>query len=485
MAKQLIYNVKVNYDKAGKSPFRSIRQGSDKAEKAIAGISKAIQNQTKQLSAYSKRSDKLTKEIASNYKGIETAIEKIPNSLKDAMAAQKRFARASEGGSSFYKQVSEGSERAEKSIKETTRAIRDQIKFLDLQGEKGTVTNQELIESYARLERQLENLPQSYRGTVSAQSALMRSQRRMNATMQHTRGSVSGANQAVFSFGDILNDAQQFQYSFAAGSRAIGNNIGFLSEQFINIQGKTKGFKGAIKAIGSSLMGPAGIVLAINAAITVITVFGDKLFGASKEADKLEKELEELDSQAEVTISTLEEFGAFEFDQFGLVRMREELEQSREREQELLQKSIDLNKNKVDLLKIQASTQQYGVLKYMLGALGVQEESNDIQKQITAEQQQQSKLLEQIERQKNALQDIDVQAQRTAQRISEEVEQTVSMLASSDRFGEDPFGIAESRKQIELLQARLPELSGQLDARQVILSEINQIKDEIAFKTNN
>lgn len=139
---------------------------------------------------------------------------------------------------------------------------------------------------------------QAEEATQKTTAAIRRQQDAQEQMTKSSRGYdrvQSNANQTLFSFGDLLNDSQQFQYGFAQGTRAIGNNIGFAAEQFSQISQRTGGFMASVRALGSSLLGPGGLILAINAVVTAITVWGDSLFGSSDSvAEKSKKAREEI-----------------------------------------------------------------------------------------------------------------------------------------------------------------------------------------------
>jgi len=164
----------------------------------------------------------------------------------------------------------------------------------------------------------------------------------------------------LFTYGDLLNDAQQFQFGFSNGLRAIGNNIGFAAEGISNLSTNAGGLRGALKALGSSLIGPGGLILAINLAVTAFTVFGDKLLGARQEAKMTKEELDGLTEVIEGTASALEARGFFGEDPFGIkelrfqqeairgaieetVRGQERLTLSKEEENRLTRLQVDLS----------------------------------------------------------------------------------------------------------------------------------------------
>ena len=95
----------------------------------------------------------------------------------------------------------------------------------------------------------------------------------------------SAGNQAIFSFSDMVQDSAQFQFGFAQGMRAIGNNIGYTAELMAVMtknareQGMTFG-----QAMKSSLTGINAFIVGLNIAVTAVTWFGKNVGKSSKEA---------------------------------------------------------------------------------------------------------------------------------------------------------------------------------------------------------
>jgi len=119
--------------------------------------------------------------------------------------------------------------------------------------------------------------------------------------------SISSANQFLLSFGDIAQDSAQFQFGFSQGMRAIGNNIAFAGEQFTIFQQKVaatnKGvftMRSGLAVLRGALMGPAGILIGVNLAITAVTVL-TSVFGKNK------KSAEELSATQKALSSAVKE----------------------------------------------------------------------------------------------------------------------------------------------------------------------------------
>lgn len=95
-----------------------------------------------------------------------------------------------------------------------------------------------------------------------------------------------GSDQATQSLINLSRVAQDAPYGFLG----IANNLNPLLESFQRLKAETGSTKTALSALGSSLIGPGGIGLALGVVSSLLVVFGDKLFGSTKatEANKNE-----------------------------------------------------------------------------------------------------------------------------------------------------------------------------------------------------
>lgn len=92
----------------------------------------------------------------------------------------------------------------------------------------------------------------------------------------------NASNQASQSLINLSRVAQDAPYGFIG----IANNINPLLESFQRLKGTTGSTGGALKALGKELGGTGGLGLAVGVASSLLVVFGDKLFGAGKAAEK-------------------------------------------------------------------------------------------------------------------------------------------------------------------------------------------------------
>jgi hypothetical protein len=105
-----------------------------------------------------------------------------------------------------------------------------------------------------------------------------------------------GASGARIALTNVSQIAQDLPFGFIG----IQNNIPGLIQSFTKLSGESGGVVGALKAMGSALVGPAGILLAFSAVTSIVTVviqkYGslgaalDALFGKTNLAIKAQQD---------------------------------------------------------------------------------------------------------------------------------------------------------------------------------------------------
>lgn len=98
------------------------------------------------------------------------------------------------------------------------------------------------------------------------------------------------ANQATTAVGNLSRIVQDAPFGFIA----ISNNLQPLFDNFTQLRQSTGSVGGALKGLGSAIIGPAGIGLAFAAATSLITVFSKELFGTGKAAEKAKSDADKL-----------------------------------------------------------------------------------------------------------------------------------------------------------------------------------------------
>jgi hypothetical protein len=133
-----------------------------------------------------------------------------------------------------------------------------------------------------------------------AETKLKNSTAQMSAEMRRAEGAVKGFGDAAavsggvaIALGQTFSDIGQFGFGFAQGIRAIANNISQLATLFTIAVVQANSFKAAIRAIWATMMGPLGIVVALQMVIGAIDLFASSQRKAKETADSLTKSIDE------------------------------------------------------------------------------------------------------------------------------------------------------------------------------------------------
>lgn len=98
-----------------------------------------------------------------------------------------------------------------------------------------------------------------------------------------------GSDQATNSLINLSRVAQDAPYGFLG----IANNLNPLLESFQRLRVSTGSTSGALSALKSALLGPAGLGLALGVVSSLVVSFGDKLFGAKASMNSYQKVVSE------------------------------------------------------------------------------------------------------------------------------------------------------------------------------------------------
>ena len=126
----------------------------------------------------------------------------------------------------------------------------------------------------ADFSKRQERLQQELRATAAAQDRVASSGVTMRSSVQ------ASANNLGFEFVQAAQDAQ-------FGAQAVANQLPLMAEQFSQLQSRTGSTTGALFALRSSLLGPAGIIGAITIGLPLVQQLTSNLFEAGEEAESL------------------------------------------------------------------------------------------------------------------------------------------------------------------------------------------------------
>lgn len=100
--------------------------------------------------------------------------------------------------------------------------------------------------------------------------------------------STGAATSAAMEFGRVLSDAPYGIRGMGNNLSQLASNIFYMSKQTDAATGKTVGFGGAMKTLGKSMLGPVGILIAIQGAIALIEYMSNSTGNLTNELAKLE-----------------------------------------------------------------------------------------------------------------------------------------------------------------------------------------------------
>ncbi len=256
----LIYNVEFKIDKSQLSGLKDIIDASTTAE--VSSLTEKVKQLEAQL-------DKL--------KNTQTGVSKT-----DQQRIKQSKTRESQLGA-LVKRAKEQKKLTKdelKSLKSLISAEKEEGKVLitnSLNEKKSLTSRKQLADQFKRSSTAVSN-------ATEVLEAFENQQEKTNQTVLGGDKSFSIANQTLFGFGDLAQDASQFSQGAAQGFRAIGNNIAFNAEMFGLLVQKTGSAKAAFKTLGSQIFGVGGIILLVNVAVTAATTLFTKFGKSSKEA---------------------------------------------------------------------------------------------------------------------------------------------------------------------------------------------------------
>lgn len=140
--------------------------------------------------------------------------------------------------------------------------------------------------------KKAEQLQRGYGDTVERQST------KASKGFRNVGKGAANALPATQEFSRVIQDAP-------FGIQGVGNNLQQLTANFGNLSRAAGGTVPALKAMLSSLAGPAGILLAVSAVTSLLTVYSDELFKSTSATEGISKATGEFIGKAESEINIL------------------------------------------------------------------------------------------------------------------------------------------------------------------------------------
>ena len=126
--------------------------------------------------------------------------------------------------------------------------------------------------------------------TIKVEKATKKTAKEMKQLSSDTGASTS----ATLELGRVFSDAPYGIRGVANNIQQLASNLFFMSKKTDAATGKTVGFKGAVGSLISSLVGPAGVLVAFQAAIALMDYFSNRTESAEEAASNFKQEVEDL-----------------------------------------------------------------------------------------------------------------------------------------------------------------------------------------------
>ena len=197
----------------------------------------------------------------------------MPELSYDVVASTKDYRRAMEGAAESAGDVETSHAELEARAERASEALRD---------EAGAARRLETAQRDAAASTS--DLRQGQQRAVTSTRDLAAATQRSAQSMDRMRGSAGGAQQILFSAGETVQDLQY-------GMQGAANNIAFMAEEFVQVSSRAGGAKAALSGVATSVLGPAGVIFALQA----LLAYGDDLVAffqkGAEGADQLRKKV--------------------------------------------------------------------------------------------------------------------------------------------------------------------------------------------------
>jgi len=194
---------------------------------------------------------------------------------------------------------------------------------------------------------------------------------KLSKAVSGTKAATGGATASVLEFGRVISDAPY-------GIRGVANNLQQLASNLVFMSKKAGGAGAAIKALGSALMGPLGVLVAVQAVIAALDYF-------SQSSSAAESKFKDLSSQIASSTSELMILKRAMDDENVTQSQRIELVEDANRKYKDLNVSLDEN-GKLTNASVKAINRKIFALERLARANAIQTAiEQEMQKTITAQ----------------------------------------------------------------------------------------------------
>lgn len=298
---ELVYTVKFVLDPSSE---KIVGKAIDQSlEKKVNDAASAIENATGKQTNLNKVIEDGNQEIKERNKLLDANLDNLNNVDAKSRNYDNTLKRLITDEKSSIQSIKRKAQEHSKFIpvlQSTIAEMRQYGSSIQMNDKESARYNRSLAKSEQTLRTMMSthtNLNNSLQQSIGEMGDLTSQAGRFNKTM-------SGANQTIFAFGDLVQDSTQFmiggKFNFASGMRAIGNNVGFAAELFGNLRQNVVRYNQAVadgtiknaqqvttlQALIRSFKGVGGVVAGINIVMTGLTIATQLFNRQQKEAVK-------------------------------------------------------------------------------------------------------------------------------------------------------------------------------------------------------
>lgn len=225
---------------------------------------------------------------------VKGDISDIEKKLSDAEKLQKDYENSIKGTQKAIADNIRISKQYEKAIEQLNK----EYKAGNISGKKFQKQLQKIQKDEAETEVATKDLRKELVRLKRNSKDLGASTGQISKGFRGVKKGASNATPTVIEFSRVIQDAPY-------GIQGVANNIQQLTTNFGYLQKSAGGTLPALKALGKSFLGPAGIVFAVSTITSLLVTYGDKLLSSTNKTKQLIDATKEYLGSARAEVSTL------------------------------------------------------------------------------------------------------------------------------------------------------------------------------------
>jgi hypothetical protein len=262
--------------------------------KVGADISQAV-SATKSL-------DKAFDKVAASAGQLDASVQKATSSVSVIMPAATKAAESLNKVSTSLAQVGGSATQLTPQVANAAKAISGMSPEIT----KAEKAARGAVPSFTQLQKQVSlfgggvnTFVTSFKTIPSALLAIPPAATRATGALRTISPGANSATLSMINLGRVVQDAP-------FGFLGIANNLNPLLESFQRLKQSTGTTGGALKALGSSILGAGGLGFALSVVSSLLIVFGDRLFGTKANAEASEAALAKYKQQVDAVSDAIE-----------------------------------------------------------------------------------------------------------------------------------------------------------------------------------